>query len=194
MFLDIRKRILLIIFLTILFLVLIYFLLLRKSAPAPAPVVTSTTEESLPVENIVPVPSDVIIRTPPPPPPANPEEREKMFMVQLSKIFVERYLSHSNQNKNTHITDVKNLVTAKMYSYLETQKTPFDDNYKGVSTKVISSSLLNFDGAQAEVQIGIQQYVEEKDKNPVTQYKTGKVTLVQEEKDWRVSGLYLDPQ
>lgn len=191
MFLDIRKRIFLIVFLVILFFVLAYFIL-RKPAAAPEPVgeTTPTTDEVAPTPE--PVISDVIIRTPPPPPPSNPEEREKLFMVQLSKIFVERYLSYSNQNFNGNMTDVKTLVTDKMYSYLETKKVEFDKNYKGVSTKVISSSLVDFDGQKATVKIGIQQFVEEKGKNPETVYKNGTVSLVKEEKDWKVSGLYLE--
>lgn len=192
MFLDIRKRIFLIVFLVILFFILAYFIL-KQPAEAPEPVEQTTppVADETPAAP-EPVISDVIIRTPPPPPPANPEEREKLFMVQLSKIFVERYLSYSNQNFNGNMTDVKTLVTDKMYSYLETKKVEFDKNYKGVSTKVISSSLSEFDGQKATVKIGIQQYVEEKGKNPETVYKNGTVSLVKEEKDWKVSGLYLE--
>lgn len=191
MFLDIRKRIFLIVFLILLFFVLAYFILRKPATPEPV-LETTPTQDETPAPSPEPVISDVIIRTPPPPPPANPEEREKLFMVQLSKIFTERYLSYSNQNFNGNMTDVKTLVTEQMYSYLETKKVEFDKNYKGVSTKVISSSLVDYDGQKATVKIGIQQYVEEKGKNPQTVYKNGTVSLMKEGKDWKVSGLYLE--
>lgn len=192
MFLDIRKRIFLIVFLVILFFVLAYFILRQpKAAQEPVEQETQVTQDE-PAKNDEPVISDVIIRTPPPPPPANSEEREKLFMVQLSKIFTERYLSYSNQNNNGNFNDIKPIVTEKFLSYLETKKVVFDQNYKGVSTKVISSSLEKFDGQTASVKIGIQQYAEEEGKNPVTTYKNGTVTLEKQEKDWKVSGLYLE--
>lgn len=192
MILDIRKRILLGAGLVLLFLILIYFLLAHKTkAPAPAP--APTTDQTETVEK--PAPSnEVIVNTPPPPPPASPEEREKLFTIQLAKIFVERYLSSSNQNQNSHITDIKDLVTDQMMAYIETQKVEFDSHYKGTSTKVISSSLDSFDGAKASVKIGIQQYLEEKGESPKTAYKNGTVSLVKEDGKWKVNGLYLSPQ
>lgn len=191
---DIRKRILLIGGIVLLILLIIIFLLVRRSRmPAvndvvPAPVET-TNQETVKTDSSGPI----IIKDVVPPPPASPEERQKLYVVQLCKIFVERYLSYSNQDlENGHISDVASLGTARMVSYIETQTEAYSKDYKGVSTKLISSSLDTFVKDKATVKISIQQLLEEKGKSPVTAYKNGKVSLLQEDGVWKVDGLYFD--
>lgn len=189
MTLDIRKRIFLIVGLAVLFLVLLVLLLLNRSKPTTPPktVDTNTSDVNTPEQ----LPPETILNLTPPPPPSTAEEREKLFVVQLSKIFVERYMSYSNQNGNNHINDVRDLITPRMVTFLETQKIPFSNDYKGSTTKVISSSLASFESQKASVTIGIQQFLEE-DNKPTgsTAYKNGTVSLIKGESGWKVDGLF----
>jgi len=190
MTLDIRKRIFIIaggVFLLLLLLVL--FLVFRSKAPTPVtpnPPVTNGEEEAQ-----APL---IIVDLPPAPPPSSPEERDRLYAVQLSKIFVERYMSHSNQNENTHISDVNVLVSPQMETYLQTQKEQFSRDYKGLSTKVIASSLLSYESEKATVAISVQQFIEEKGKVGFTEYKNGRVTLLKSEAGWRVTGLFWEDE
>ncbi len=191
--LDIRKRILIISGAILLFLVLlILFLVFRpQSGQKNDP---QNTENSVQANEQQGLPPETLISLPPPPPPANSEEREKLYVVQLAKIFVERYTSYSNQNENSHITDVEVLVSERMQTYLETQKENFNKEYKGISTQVISSSLGDFDSEKANVNVGVQQVLEEKGKSPVTVYKNGRVVLLKAEAGWKIDGLFWDQE
>lgn len=186
---DIRKRIFLVAGLVLLVILIIVLLLFRKpsaaSVPNIVPGITDTSQE--PAQEKV-----LIVNETPPPPPANPLEREKLYVVQLSKIFVERYMSYSNQDDNGHITDVETLASDSMIAYIQTQTEEYSQNYKGVSTKVISSSLVSFEAGKATVNLGIQQFLEEKGKAGVTSYKNGKATLVKSGTTWKVDGLFWD--
>lgn len=186
---DIRKRIFLIAGLVLLVVLLIFFLLFRKSPAAPVPTTVPgiTDTSAKPTEE-----KFFIVNETPPPPPANPLEREKLYVVQLSKIFVERYMSYSNQADNGNITDVETLASDSMIAYIKTQTEEYSQNYKGVSTKVISSSLASFEAGKATVNLGIQQFLEEKGKPGVTSYKNGKATLVKSGTTWKIDGLFWD--
>lgn len=189
--LDIRQRIILIASFGLAIFIAIIFLLFRKPiTPENTPVnpETNLSGTTASGNNNAGV-SAPGIETPPPPP-GTPEAREKLYVVQLSKIFVERYLSYSNQNENNHISDVATLATPLMVQYLATQKQQYSVDYKGVSTKVISSSLETFASGKATVTVGAQQFLEEKNKPGVTAYKNGKVNLVKLENSWKVDGLY----
>ncbi len=191
--LDIRKRIFIISGALILFLlVLVLFLVFRPKSTGingsdnNTETIQGTEQDALPPETI--------ISLPPPPPPQNSEERERLYVVQLAKIFVERYQSYSNQNENSHIGDVEVLVSDRMQTYLETQKEVFNRDYKGISTKVISSSLGTLDEDTASINIGVQQILEEKGKSATTAYKNGRVTLVKVGGSWKVDGLFWDQE
>ncbi len=189
MTLDIRKRIFLIVGLAVLFLLLLVLLLLNRSKPTSPPKIVDTNSSE--TTNQEQLPPETVLNLTPPPPPSTAEEREKLYVVQLSKIFVERYMSYSNQNENNHINDVKDLITPRMVTFLETQKIPFSNDYKGSSTKVISSSLASFESQKASVTVGIQQFLEEENKsNGSTAYKNGTVSLVKGESGWKVDGLF----
>lgn len=185
--LDIRKRILLIAGVVLLILIVLVLFLLRR-APKASPAVTPTPTETTQPAEVTPQPTT--LELPPPPPPANAEEREKLYAVQLSKIFMERYGSYSNQSQGGNVDDVKDLVSERFFTYIQSQKEQYNAEYKGVSTKVISSSLETFDKDKATVVIGVQQLLEEQGKNPVTSYKNGKISLVKSDGSWKVDGLF----
>lgn len=112
----------------------------------------------------------------------------ELYPEQLAKIFVERLLSYSNQNNNQHIEDMLPLATTEMSKWMEKQKLEFSNEYQGVNTIVISSSVKEMKGDKATVEVGIRQ-VFEGIKSEVV-YKTGRVELMMLGGSWKVDGLY----
>ena len=115
----------------------------------------------------------------------------ELYVQQLAEIFVERFTSFSNQNENVHLQDVLPLVTSQMASWVETQVVTDSNVYEGISTKVIASSLEQFSAADATVRVNVQQAFEKEGEKEIT-YRSGKVTLAQENKDWKISGFFWD--
>ncbi len=193
MILDIRKRLFIFGGIGLLLLLALLFGLYYRSKKSVSSGYTGQTATSTgaPIIEETELPL-IVVNDTPAPPPVNSAEREKLYVVQLSKIFVERYMSYSNQGQNGNISDVVGLATSAMVKYIETQSGEFSRDYKGVSTKVISSSLQDFAKDKATVTIGIQQFIEEKGKSGVTAYKNGSVTLVKENGIWKVDGLYFE--
>ena len=170
---------------------LVGFLFLRnKSAPVAekTPIATSTPE-SIPEENTRPVP---IIKNTVPPPPATTEEREKLFIKQLARTFVERFETSSSQNDNRNIVDATELATEKMSGYIESKATPQSSTYTGVTSKVISMDVVEFSPTDATVKIGAQVIVENSSGSS-TSYKNGSVILKKMGDTWKVDGLFWDP-
>jgi len=123
-------------------------------------------------------------------PPGNPDE---VYAKQVAKMFVERFGTNSNQNDNRHIEEVSSLVTSEMSAWIKTQMQKQSNEYKGMDTKLISSSIQEINDKSATVLVGVQ--INEQDKNTSkTIYRTGKVTLVKVGSDWKVDGLYWDKE
>jgi len=126
-----------------------------------------------------------------PPPKINrpvvaPEDNQ---LVHLSRTFVERFGSLSNQNDNRHIDDVLPLTTPSMQQWLRTQDQETSDKYQGKTTTVIVSRLESRDGVNASVHIEAQELLES-DAGKETQYKKGSVTLVKQNGEWKIDGLF----
>ncbi|MFZ2189259.1 MAG: hypothetical protein WA057_00785 [Candidatus Magasanikiibacteriota bacterium] len=120
------------------------------------------------------------------------ENNDEIYLKQLSKIFVERFGTYSNQNNNQHITDVYSLVTEEMNKWLETKKLANNSiQYEGVITKVVASHLENKDDTSATVIIQTQQTVESVGKTDVVQ-KSGKVVFSKVAGEWKVDGFFWD--
>ncbi|OIO19814.1 MAG: hypothetical protein CO029_01955 [Candidatus Magasanikbacteria bacterium CG_4_9_14_0_2_um_filter_41_10] len=119
---------------------------------------------------------------------ANEDETER-FVRQRSIDFVERFLSYSNQSRNTHIRDVLPLVTPEMASWIETQSQHYSDIYQGSTTQVIVSRIENVTDQTASVHVEAQQHLESKDIDERV-YHVGRVELVETNGVWYVDGLY----
>ena len=123
--------------------------------------------------------------------PAVPTSPE-LYVRQLSRIFVERFGSYSNQNNNQHIKDVDPLLTPTMRRWVQSQNQQQSNDYEGQTTKLISSSVTSFiQEASAEVQIGVQQ---EKTigNSTETVYRDGRVELLYQNGKWLIDGLYFE--
>ena len=188
-----RKKIFIFLSIVVLFVLafLLVFLFLRKPA-APAPV-----ENPLPIATTTPVetpPAPIApVKNTPPPPPATTEEREKLYVKQLSRTFVERFETYSNQNKNRNFDDAAALATDNMASYIISKSQVQSTEYQGVTTKVISMEVTAFSADTATVKIGAQ-VENQTSTSSQTSYKNGRVELKKIDDTWKVSGLFWDLQ
>jgi len=120
---------------------------------------------------------------------------EELFVKQMAKIFVERFFTYSNQNDNVHITELEGTVTPKMLSWMKIQMKEKGQNYSGMTTRVISSSLVNFDKVigVAKVSIGVEETISQDVEDSLQQEKLQKifeVDFVLVNNDWKVDGVW----
>ena len=188
-----RKKIFIFLSIVVLFLLafILIYLFFNKSQPVvPVEnVSTTSTVSTAPVETSDPV--LLPLKDVPPAPPQNTEEREKLYVRQLSRTFVERFETYSNQNKNRNIDDASELATENMLSYIASKSQAQSLEYQGVTTKVISMDLIDFTATGATVQIGAQ-VESETTTSSLTSYKNGRVELKKIDGVWKVSGLFWD--
>lgn len=112
------------------------------------------------------------------------------YVKQLSGIFIERFLSFSNQNNNQHLYDVVGLVTEKMAKWVMAQAVKPSGEYQGINTTVVASSIKTITADKATVLVGVQRVYEGKESK--TEYKSGQVELVKVGQEWKVDGFYWD--
>jgi len=117
------------------------------------------------------------------------EDQTARFVRQRAIDFVERFLSYSNQTRNSNIRDVLPLVTSEMAGWIKTQTQAYSDTYKGSTTQVIVSRVDSMTEDTAIVHIEAQQYLESTTENERVYHK-GRVELVQKNKEWLIDGLY----
>lgn len=123
--------------------------------------------------------------------PAVPTSPE-LYVRQLSRIFVERFGSYSNQNNNQHIEDIQPLLSPTMRTWVDSQRQQQSTEYQGQTTSLVSSSLTSFSPENsATVKIGVQQ---EQTVGNITEmvYRDGRVELVYQNGEWLIDGLYFD--
>ena len=118
-----------------------------------------------------------------------PVDPDELYAKQVSRIFVERFLSYSNQNDNQHIAEVLPMITKSMAAWAEKQTIEQSEDYQGITTKLIASQVEEIDEEKAIVSIDVQQVFSS---NGVqnTEYKSGRVNLERDGDDWLVAGLY----
>ncbi len=123
--------------------------------------------------------------------PAPPVQRtaNEFAVRQLSKDFTERFATHSNQNDDSHIEDVLPLATASMQSYIKTQKFDNNEEYNGITTKVIAIEIIELSESNATVSVDTQQEIETL-KNSTISYRSGKLELINNGKTWKVDGFF----
>lgn len=120
------------------------------------------------------------------------QEQEALYVKQLSRIFIERFASYSNQSNNSNLQDVLPLATASMQKWLLTQTVEQSDEYQGVTTKVLSSEILEQDENSASVAISVQQETMTLKTSQKSQ-KSGKITFIRDiDGQFKVDGLFWD--
>lgn len=120
---------------------------------------------------------------------------EELFVKQMSRFFVERFFTYSNQNDNAHITELQDSVTANMRVWMGSQSQKKDTVYSGVTTNVLSSKLTNFDKASgiASAILEIKQTFSKEVGGKVEQeiiQKTVQVDFRLVNNEWKVDGVW----
>lgn len=122
----------------------------------------------------------------------------EVYVKNLARIFIERFTTYSNQNNNAHIEEAVLLATEKMNTWITTQGKIQSDNYAGMTTQVLSTSLVDFDDdlGIAHVDISARQIVMTADPDGSGRViqdeliKDATVDLVKENGEWKVDGLW----
>ena len=125
----------------------------------------------------------------PAPIPQTTEEKQALYVRQLSRDFIERFLSFSNKNNDKHLVDVESSVTAIMLEWVKLQTTSGMSGTVSQNTKVISTSLNSIEGDSASVSIGVQQIIKD-DSGTKAVYKNGRVELLRIGGVWKIDGLF----
>lgn len=126
-------------------------------------------------------------------PPLLPQE---LYAKQLAGIFVERFMSYSNQNENQHIEDIQDMITPKMKSWVESQSLAQNTLYEGVTTRVISSHVTEFiEDEKATISIGVQQTISHETTTSTqleqtTIQKSADVDVIKIGDEWKIDGLW----
>ena len=119
--------------------------------------------------------------------PTSPTDR---YLVQLSRIVIERLGSYSNQNENAHIDDVLPLVTDRMSRYIETLRLTQSATYRGQTTRVVTIELQSKEKGKATVVANVQRESNTATSSART-YPTARVELVEvSPNEWRVDGIF----
>ena len=121
--------------------------------------------------------------------PASNTDPDANYAQQFASIFVERFSSFSNQNNNTHLEEVFAMATARMQTWMQTQRVEQQDLYQGKTVRVIATTVDAFSPEQES--IGIQAQVEDTSSaGSVVTYRNGRVELVRSGNDWLVDGFF----
>ncbi len=188
-----RKKIFIMLSIVVLLLlaaILAYFVFFKSKVFVPP---VTDTPTSTPV-NVVPAPDTRVftpIKNTPAPAPVNTEEREKLYVKQLARTFVERFETYSNQNKNRNIVDATELATENMAGYIATKAQEQGTSYQGVTTRVISMDLASFTLESATVNVGAQVDTQIANSSK-TSYKNGRVELKKISGVWKINGVFWD--
>ena len=184
--LDLRKKLFIMISIgvgIIIAIILATMFFSRDPAKDSSPIQDASVEE---IADVVDEPKDTVISGVP-----LPEDQQELFARQSARLFVERFLSYSNQNENKNITDLLSFASANMQNWMKTQGKQTDGEYEGVTTKVISSEISEITDSSAIVSIGIQQAFQTVSGS---EYKTrdGRVEMIKKGNGWLVDGIYLE--
>jgi hypothetical protein len=95
-----------------------------------------------------------------------------------------------HQNILKEISQMKSISTPENISFGQ-RYIGTDKPYHGFTTKVVASSIKEFNDEKATVLVDAQVNEETLTENKVY-YKSGRVELVRVEADWKVDGLYWD--
>ncbi len=112
------------------------------------------------------------------------------YLVQLSRIVIERLGSYSNQNDNAHIDDVLSLVTPRMAKYIDTLRLDQSTVYRGQTSRVVTIALQTKEKGRATVVANVQRELDTATSS-TRNYPTVRVELVEAaQHTWLVDGIF----
>lgn len=176
---------------------ILYFVFRPGSAPLPPQTQAPAEQASnanLPEPGSVVAPPESAIQTP-----TNQKEQQlREEIKRLGIMFTERFGSYSNQSNFANITDLQPVMTESMKNwsliYIDRLKTSFTgQGYKGVTTRVIASSLTIFEPDSGRIEVALTTQREELNgstANSTVYYQGMKLVFIQENKLWKVDGAF----
>lgn len=118
---------------------------------------------------------------------------EQDGVVQLAKVFIERYNSYSTDDNYNNIKDVQSMVTPDLWKGLSKRLsvTPVVTAYTAITADANSALLVDWKSNAATVKV---QIIKVTDKNDVKTkiYQTAQVQMVKVGSDWLVDGFAWD--
>lgn len=114
-------------------------------------------------------------------------EATQNTVKQFAKIFIERYGSYSTDNNGQNVLEVKEMVTADLWSKIKPKTLGKTNNgFLGMSTEVISAEMAKWSDTEAVVKL---KTVRSQEKNKVTStlQQGATVTLVKQGNAWLVN-------
>lgn len=173
---------------------LVYVVFLRDEE---SEIVEESVPEEVILEDIIELPPDTV--TFPLPPEHNEQqaqveptlEAQRSFVKNLARTFTERFGTYSSQNNHSNIDDSLALASVRMKKWIESKRGVQSNVYRGVSLTVVEVEVTLFGGGTAEVSLGAQEEIQT-NTGIETNFKRGRVELVQEGGEWKVDALYWD--
>lgn len=126
-------------------------------------------------------------------PAAPPKDPDRQSAESLSRFFIERIGSYSNQNQFQNIEDVKPLMTARVQAWADGLKkqAASGGGYRGVTTKALALETVTWNAKQSAVMRVSTQRQEERDgEAPRVYYQDAEVQLIYQGDTWLVDGIY----
>ena len=114
---------------------------------------------------------------------------DEIYVKQLATLFVERFNTYSNRAGNVNIDDALALSTKEMASWLNSQRIRQEENYKGVTTKVLASDIKTLSKDKARVSVGMEEITYQNGLQ-TSKFRTGLVDLTKVDGEWKVSGFF----
>lgn len=169
--------------------VVLWIILTKKTPPGDVSTITPPVETP-PIENVEFKKPEITTPTETTPTLSSDE----VYAKQSARIFVERFLSYSNQNENQHIDDALLLAADSMREWILSQAKEQSVQYSGLTTEVLSSRILSYTPAKTSVEVGARQTTRTLGENGViveeTKNVTLKVDLVKIGEKWLAEGLW----
>lgn len=186
-----RNKIILISLIALVILVLIILIGWLILKPKPAPTIPEDPS-TINVPVILPESSSSKSNTPTEP----VAENLHVSLKALASSFVERFGSYSTQGNFNNLEDLRGQMTLRMSAwtdnYIANQKVSASDPYYGVTTKAVSSEVvdLNEGLGQARLVVSTQrQTTKGTTANPRVTYQDVKIELVKTEQGWKVDAI-----
>jgi hypothetical protein len=114
-------------------------------------------------------------------------EVEQAGVIQLARVFTERYGTYSTQNDSQNIKEVESLCTQALWSKISARigATAGSQNFVGVTTRVITTDMTGWNGNAATIELRTMR-TEERSGEVVNKYQNAEVKLVKSGENWLV--------
>lgn len=172
----------------VLVVLLLVFFFQKDDAETPDQTGEIVTENNIPSELVQ---QGNLTTTPAPAPTFSDEVPRERFARQFASMFVERYSSYSSETAGANVKSVEDMVTTKMTQFIASQNFEQTQNFYGVTTKVIASSVDSISDTSASIHVEVQQRIDDATGSRVEQ-KEGTVVLVSSGETFLVDGLFWD--